>query len=170
MALDDGSRHISAPWWYVNFVSSDRQYADILCLPAILLLRLHAWFGSERKIRYALIGGFVLVHSITFSFALFFSFRMQSKASTNDSIFFASLKLCIAGVVITYPVFPSRQICTTRHYPGISVLFWLPILLHELFLFTLAAYQIYQHFRLCGFTWTGITYLLFRDSALLFLV
>lgn len=79
-----------------------------------------------------------------------------------------SYSLSVLEIVYSFIVFPVQRICIVVDYPRFRAAFWIPIIVHEGFLFILAAYKAYVHVCLNHFTYTGLTRLLFRDSSLLF--
>ena len=73
---------------------------------------------------------------------------------------------CDLVSVLSQSVFPTHEVCVIDGWPNFSATIWIPVLAYESFLFLLAVNKFYQQFRSSALTWTGLSTLLFRDSAL----
>lgn len=79
-------------------------------------------------------------------------------------------QLSVLELVYSFPVSTTQQSCMIVDYPKAQPAFWIHVMAHEGFLFFLVAYKAYEHIRFERYTWMGVAKLLFRDSALLFVL
>ena len=73
---------------------------------------------------------------------------------------------CDLVSVLPQSAVQTHEACVIDGWPNFSATIWVPILAYELFLLILAANKFYQEFRSSALTWTGLSTLLFCDSAL----